>query len=342
MWRSGWRGLAARLWRRLENRNARKKITAESAENAEERRAVGRFYYEDAEEPWRPDGILRMFLPERRPAYAKASAFAKATADESAGRSRAKALDLGMGYGRNAVWLAERGYEVEGWERDKRYVAEARREVRKRLQGATSDWRLATGEKKKNREGKLVVKHGDFVRARWQGPYDVIVISQALHQMKRSQALRVLGRAKKALAPARLRRPAYAKPSLGSASFGSAQDKRDKSGGSGYGGRGGRLFLLVKLTSDRHVQRVRRDPAWRPVKGERNTFLRPSARKRGSYHAGRPRTPQMYLSALEPREIRQALKGLRVVHWRRVVLRSDWEEERPVTHTVAEVVAERR
>ena len=49
----------------------------------------------------------------------------------------------------------------------------------------------------------------------------------------------------------------------------------------------------------------------------------------------------MYLSALEPGEIRRALKGLRVVHWRRVVLRSDWEEEVPVTHTVAEVVAER-
>ncbi|MCI0658541.1 MAG: hypothetical protein L0170_15930 [Acidobacteria bacterium] len=159
----------------------------------------------------------------------------------------------------------------------------------------------------------------------------MIVISQALHQVKRSEALRVLKRA-----VAALRQPGAR---LRAARFG--------------GQAGGRLFLLVKLTSDRHVQRVRRDPAWRPVRGERNTWLRPGLlrlaarglrikRKRGSYHPGRPRTPQMFLSALEPGEIRRALKGLRVVHWRRVVLRSDWEEEQPVTHTVAEVVAERR
>jgi len=37
-----------------------------------------------------------------------------------------------MGYGRNALWLAERGYAVEGWETDRRYLAEARREARRR------------------------------------------------------------------------------------------------------------------------------------------------------------------------------------------------------------------
>jgi 2-polyprenyl-3-methyl-5-hydroxy-6-metoxy-1,4-benzoquinol methylase len=37
-----------------------------------------------------------------------------------------------MGYGRNAVWLAEQGYEVEGWELNGAYVREARREARRR------------------------------------------------------------------------------------------------------------------------------------------------------------------------------------------------------------------
>ncbi len=237
---------------------------------------MARFYYEDSEEPWRPDPILRRFVsktisPQRR---------------RGRREPQRKALDLGMGYGRNAIWLAEQGYRVEGWEEDRRYVAEARRRARER-------------------KVELTVRRGDFTRAKMWGPYEVIVISQALHQVKRSAALKVLRRVKRALA------------------------------------RGGRLFLLVKLTSDRHFRRVRRDPAWRPAPGERNTFLRPEARKRGRYHPGRPRTPQMFLSALGPGEIRRALRGLRVRHWRRVVLRSDWEEEQPVTHTVAEVVAER-
>ncbi len=167
------------------------------------------------------------------------------------------------------------------------------------------------------------MRRGDFSKAKLRGRYDVVVISQALHQVKRSAALKMLKRA-----VAALRQPG-------------ARLRASRFGGQAARQAGGRLFLLAKLTSDRHVQRVRRDPAWRPVKGERNTFLRPSARKRGSYNAGRPRTPQRVLSALEPREIRAALKGVRVVHWRRVVLRSDWEEEVPVTHTVAEVVAER-
>ena len=239
--------------------------------------------------------MLRRFLSNQRPAYAKATA----------GRSRAKALDLGMGYGRNAIWLAERGYEVEGWEREARYLREAIREARRRL-NATRAPRPATRENRGSVHGKVKVRRGDFTKGKWRGPYDVIVISQALHQMRHSAALRVLERAARALAP------------------------------------GGRLFLLAKLTSDRHVQRVQSDPAWKPMPDERNTFLRPEARKRGHYHRGRPRPPAMILSALEPREIRQALKGLRVCHWRTVVLRSDWEEERLVTHTVAEVVAERR
>lgn len=232
---------------------------------------MARFYYEDSERPWQPDGTLRKYT--RRPQSHKDT-------------KKERALDLGMGYGRNAIWLAGQGYDVEGWEQDRRYGAEARRRAR--------ELKL-----------RLAVRQGDFTRGGWRGKYEVIVISQALHQVRRSAALKVLRRARKALA------------------------------------QGGRLFLLAKLTSDRHVQRVRRDPAWRPAPGERNTYLRPSARKRGSYHPGRPRAPKMYLSALEPKEIRRALKGLRVRHWRTVVLRSDWEEEQPVTHTVAEIVAER-
>jgi len=182
--------------------------------------------------------------------------------------------------------MAERGYRVEGWEVDRRYAREARQEA-------------------KRRRVRLTIRRTNFTKGGWRGPYEVIVISQALHQVRRSAALRVLERAKKALAP------------------------------------GGELFLLAKLTSDRHVQRVRRDPAWKQVVGERNTFLRPEARKRGHYHRGRPRPPAMILSALEPGEIRRALKGLKLRYWRTVVLRSDWEEEVPVTHTVAEVVAEK-
>lgn len=234
-----------------------------------------RFYYEDAERPWEPDDVLQRFLGKKR----------GATSDSRLATG-AKALDLGMGYGRNAIWLAERGHEVEGWEAERRYVVEARREA-------------------KRRGVRLMIRRGDFTRGGWRGRYDIIVISQALHQVRQSAALKVLAQAKKMLVP------------------------------------GGKLFLLAKLTSDRHVERVRRDPAWRPMRGEKNTWLRPEARKRGSYHPGRTRTPQMILSALEPGEIRQALKGLRVRHWRTVVLRSDWEEEQPVTHTVAEVVAER-
>jgi SAM-dependent methyltransferase len=244
---------------------------------------LARFYYEDAEEPWRPDAILRRYI--------KNLPLRHGDTEES------RALDLGMGYGRNALWLAGRGYEVVGWEQDRRYLAEARRKARE----------LGV---------RLQVRRGDFTRGGWRGPYDVIVISQALHQVKRSAALKVLARAKKALAG------------------------------------GGRLFLLVKLLRDRHIQRVRKDPAWKPMRGEKNTWRRPVAlrlaarglrikRKRGSYHRGRPHTRQMILSALEPGEIRKALKGLRVRHWRTVVLRSDWEDDWRVTHTVAEVVAER-
>ncbi len=246
-----------------------------------------RFYYEDAEKPWEPDGILKKQVPR----------LAVLARDD-----KPRALDVGMGYGRNAIWLAEQGYEVEGWEREGRYVREAKQEA-------------------KRRGVRLTVRRGDFTKAKVHGPYDVIVISQALHQVKRSAALRVLRR----VAP--LLRPPL----------------RLRSGQAGFEGQaGGKLFLLVKLPSDRHVQRARRDPAWKAVRGEKNTWLRPGVLRlavRGLRI--KPRTPQMILSALEPGEIRQALKGLRVRHWRTVVLRSDWEDDWRVTHTVAEVVAER-
>ena len=247
------------------------------------------YYYEDARWPWRADSILRRFLGKRKSEPQRHR-------EHRAGIGRA--LDLGMGYGRNALWLAERGYEVEGWEQDRRYVAEARREARRR--GV-----------------RLYCVERDFThlprRGRPAWPYDVIVVSLALHQVRRSAALRVLRWSCQALAP------------------------------------GGQLFLMVKLTRDRLFQRARRNPAWRPVPGERNTFLRPQRRRRGYFHPGRPRRPRMILSALEPAEVRAALRGFKVRHYREVVLRSEWEEpegacpelaER-VTHHVAEVVAER-
>jgi SAM-dependent methyltransferase len=192
-----------------------------------------------------------------------------------------------MGYGRNAIWLAERGYEVEGWEVEARYVREARREARRR-------------------NVRLRARQGDFARGDCRGPYDVIVISQALHQLKRSAALAVLRRAKRALAP------------------------------------GGRLFLLAKLIRDRHVRRVTTSVEWERVPGERNTWRRGAPRGRREFHRRRPRRRWTLLSALTGGEIREALRGLKLAHYREVVLRSDWEENAEVTHTVAEVVAERQ
>lgn len=198
-----------------------------------------------------------------------------------------------MGYGRNALWLAEQGYSVEGWETHRPYLTEARREARRR--GVT-----------------LLCSQKDFTRARLRGPYEVIVISGALHQVKRSAALRVLRQARAALAP----------PSSGQAP-------------------GGKLFLLVKLTRDLHFQRARAAAGWKPMPGERNTFLRPPQRPRGSFHPGRSRRPLWVLSALTRAEVKGALRGLRIRHYRERVLRSDWEEAEPVTHTLAEVVAQR-
>ncbi|MFQ5777508.1 MAG: class I SAM-dependent methyltransferase [Terriglobia bacterium] len=227
-----------------------------------------RYYYEDARWPWRADSFLRRFLEKKPPRHREHRV------------EKGRALDVGMGYGRNALWLAEQGYAVEGWESDRRYLREARREARRR-------------------RVELTCRQVDFARARFRGPYEVIVISNVLHQVRRSHALRVLRRARAALAPA------------------------------------GRLFLLVKLTSDRHFRRLRADPDWERVRGERNTFR---SRRRG-----------WMLSALEPGEVRAALRGLRIRHWREATLRSEWEEpERAcpelaegVTHRVAEVVAEK-
>lgn len=87
-----------------------------------------------------------------------------------------------MGYGRNALWLAEHGCDVEGWETDRRYLAEARREARRR--GVA-----------------LRCRHTDFTRARLRGPYQVIVIVNVLHLVQRSVALRLLRQARAALAP---------------------------------------------------------------------------------------------------------------------------------------------
>lgn len=199
-----------------------------------------------------------------------------------------------MGYGRNALWLAEQGYAVEGWETDRRYLAEARRAARRR--GV-----------------QLTLRRSDFTRARWGGPYDVIVISNALHQVRRSAALRVLARARAALAP------------------------------------GGRLFLLVKLTRDRYFQRIKKDPSWAPVPGERNTLRRRRVPEAPKYWRGRKRRRRWILSALTPWEIRKALRGprrqaggrLRILWYREAVFRSDWQEPEPVTHDSAEVVAEK-
>ena len=199
-----------------------------------------------------------------------------------------------MGYGRNALWLAEQGYAVEGWETDRRYLAEARREARRR--GV-----------------RLKLCRGDFTRGRFHGPYDVIVVSNALHQVRHSAALRVLARARAALAP------------------------------------GGRLFLLVKLTRDRYFRRVQKDPNWAAVPGERNTLRRRRAPEAPKYWRGRKRRRRWILSALTAQEVRNALRGssgeargrLRILWYREAVFRSEWQEPEPVTHDSAEVVAER-
>lgn len=236
-------------------------------------RGAGQYYYEDSRAPWRPDRLLPVFLAKEKRKQQR----------QREHRTAPRALDLGMGYGRNALWLAERGYAVEGWERDRRYVAEARREARRRA--------------RRGRRGplELTCHLGDFRRARLRGPYEVIVISNALHQVPRSAALRVLARARTALA------------------------------------RGGLMFLLVKLARDRHFQRTQKDPNWQRWPGERNTLRH---RRRRDY----------VLSALEPAEVKAALRGLRIRHQREVTWRSawEWEEDAPVTHRLVEMVAEKR
>jgi len=190
-----------------------------------------------------------------------------------------------MGYGRNALWLAERGYAVEGWETDRRYRAEARREARRR--GV-----------------RLKLRRGDFTRGRFRGPYDVIVVSNALHQVRRSAALRALARARAALTP------------------------------------GGRLFLLVKLTRDRYFRRLQKDPNWAAVPGERNTLRRRRAPEVPSRWILSALTPQEVRNALRGSS-GTARGSLRILWYREAIFRSDWQEPEPVTHDSAEVVAEK-
>ncbi|MDA2913759.1 methyltransferase domain-containing protein [Acidobacteriia bacterium AH_259_A11_L15] len=264
---------------------------------------MARYYYEDSRWPWRPDAFLRRFLKKHRKQR-----------KHRRQRKKIRALDLGMGYGRNALWLAEQGFEVEAWELDRRYVAEARREAKRRgveladrladnspgPEGVRSLSRARLPQAGESRGTRL----GDFTRARFRGPYEVIVISNALHHVRRSQALRVLRRARRGLAP------------------------------------GGLLFLLVKLTRDRYFRLRRRDPNWSPVRGERNTLRR--VRGPAEYRCWRGRRKQRasLLSALEPAEVRRALRGLQFRHYRETVLRSEWV--RPaVTHHVAEIVAQK-
>jgi len=191
-----------------------------------------------------------------------------------------------MGYGRNALWLAERGYEVEGWEVDRRYAAEARRRA----------W---------ERKVRLVVRRGDFTRGKWGGHYDAVVASAVLHMMRRSAALRVLKRMRKALA------------------------------------RGARVFLMVKLTDDPVFRRLQKNPDWAPVRGEGNT-LRFRKRGRPTGLAGPAGTPVSgFQSRLTRGEVRAALRGLRVLRWKERTLKSEWEEGESVTQRMLEVVAER-
>ncbi|MEE8201894.1 MAG: methyltransferase domain-containing protein [Candidatus Acidoferrales bacterium] len=245
-----------------------------------------RYYYEDSRWPWRPDAFLRRFLKKHR--------------KQRRQRKKLRALDLGMGYGRNALWLAEQGFAVEAWELDRRYVAEARREAKRR--GVELADRLA--DNSPGPEGVLCSRRGDFTRARPRAPYEVIVISNALHHVRRSQALRVLRRARRALAP------------------------------------GGLLFLLVKLTRDRYFRLRRQDPNWEPVPGERNTLRRVRGPAEYRCWRGRRKQRESLLSALEPAEVRRALRGLQFRHYRETVLRSEWEQP-AVTHHVAEMVAQK-
>lgn len=234
------------------------------------------FYYEDARWPWRPDDFLRRFLK-------------KPKRERAANASKPKALDVGMGYGRNSLWLAEQGYEVEGWELNGSYVREARREAHRR--GL-----------------RLQARQVDFSKRPITGTYDLIVISQVLHQERHSVGSRALRQARKALAP------------------------------------GGQLFLLAKLSRDRYFLRLRTDANWKRMPGERNTWRRlrlPRKREWGRLSWPRGGGKDWVMSALTLGEIRAALRGLRLRHCREVILQSDWEEDALVTHHVAEVVAVR-
>jgi len=251
-----------------------------------------RFYYEDSQWPWRPDEMLVRFLPRKtaeKKSERRLDGQRKSKVENRKSGESKRALDVGMGYGRNAVWLAEQGYEVEGWELNGGYIREARRQARRR--GV-----------------KIRCRQVDFTRQSIEGLYDLIVISQALHQERRSVGLRVLRAARRALKP------------------------------------GGQLFLLAKLSRDRYFHRIRKDPAWRPMPGERNTWRRARPRRREWGRLSWPRGggKDWVMSALTLSEIKAALRGLKLRHCRAVVLRSEWEEAEPVTHHVAEVVAEKR
>src|SRR3972149_3798280 len=144
-----------------------------------------RYYYEDERWPWRPGGFLRRFLRKKKQVPRSAPRLRSGQARDDKQESGPRALDLGMGYGRNALWLGGGGDKGGGWGGARR--AEA---------GGGPRLRLGFGGQARRRTGKLIVRRGDFTRARFRGPYDVIVVSNALHQVRRSAALRVLARAR--------------------------------------------------------------------------------------------------------------------------------------------------
>src|SRR3989304_1633458 len=74
---------------------------------------MARYYYEDARWPWRPDGFLRKFLKQRKHRKQRRQRNEKQIT-RFARDHRPRALDLGMGYGRNALWLARPGHRGAG------------------------------------------------------------------------------------------------------------------------------------------------------------------------------------------------------------------------------------
>lgn len=93
-----------------------------------------------------------------------------------------RVLDLGAGYGRNALFLAKQGFEVTAVDRSKIGLS-----------------RLATEAEKENL--KINIFEEDIAKFNFKENYDVILVNFVLHDLEKQRALELLSKIKAATAP---------------------------------------------------------------------------------------------------------------------------------------------